>query len=83
MKAVLFINNKKESDKHPSRQGNVEVTQELKDLVNQTNIGEKIYLSAWDNVSPKGTDYISISFNKPMEKKEGNPVQKRSDDLPF
>lgn len=87
MKAVLFKNNKKENEKQPSKTGNVEVTQELKDLVNSTPIGEKIYLSAWDNRSDKGTEYISIAFNKPMEKKEysGNPGQVNvpQDDLPF
>ena len=89
MKAVLFKNNKKDSDRHPDMRGNLEITEEFVTLVNNSAIGDKLSLSAWLNTAQtSGEKYYSIQFSEPYHKQDTAPIQKKEyanpdEDLPF
>ena len=48
----LFINDKREKDTHPNRKGSIRVA------------GKDYWISAWDNVSKDGKEWISLSVQE-------------------
>ena len=69
---ALFKNNKKQSDKQPDLQGNIELSEEaVQSVLDQMKSGvkyPKLDLSGWTKVSGKGNKFISLSAKKPWEK---------------
>jgi len=65
---ALFVNDKKETEKHPDFQGSV-------NLDNKQD-GPKLRLSAWKKTGPKSGDYLSVSIQEFKEqtgsKQRGN-----------
>lgn len=73
---VLFLNDRKEKDSHPTRKGSINVE------------GKEYWLSGWDKQTSKG-DTISLSL-EPKDKaktaapkREAAPVADSDDDFPF
>jgi hypothetical protein len=67
----LFVNDRKETDKHPDRTGSINVE------------GVDYWLSGWLKESASGKKYMSLSITK-KEKQTGKatkPVQHFSDDF--
>lgn len=60
---ALFFEQDKDSDRHPDYKGSVNVN------------GKEYWISAWDKVSKKGTNFISLSVKaKEAEKSDMWPV---------
>ena len=69
---ALFINKKRETDKHPNAKGQAQID------------GVEYWVSAWTNVSKAGEKYQSLKF----QRKDAAPSQQQSepdlnDDVPF
>lgn len=56
---AIFIAREKKSDRHPDMTGEC--------MVN----GKMMRVAAWNKTSKGGTQYLSLSFSEPMEKREG------------
>lgn len=78
-KGVLFLNDRKESDKHPDRKGSINID------------GKEYWLSGWDKKTSRG-DTISLSVQAKEGVKAKQPAQNHSapagnnfedDDAPF
>jgi hypothetical protein len=76
-KGVLFVNDRKENDKHPDRKGSINID------------GKDYWLSAWNKQTSKG-DTISLSVQpkdaaKPAPQKQhvDESSSDPDDDLPF
>ena len=67
---ALFINDKRETDKHPNAKGSA--------MIN----GVEYWVSAWTNTSQKGTKYQSLSFQA-KDKQATTPETPLEDDMPF
>lgn len=78
-KGVLFLNDRKESDKHPDRKGSINIE------------GKEYWLSGWDKQTSRG-DTISLSVQAKEGAKTKQPAHSNAapansnfddDDLPF
>jgi hypothetical protein len=76
-KGVLFLNDRKEQDKHPDRKGSINID------------GKEYWLSGWDKKTSRG-DTISLSVQPKEQAKSPQKMQQESapqdgfdDDLPF
>lgn len=78
-KGVLFLNDRKESEKHPDRKGSINID------------GKEYWLSGWDKQTSKG-DTISLSVQAKESAKTKQNAQRQSapandsfqdDDVPF
>lgn len=67
---ALFINDKRETEKHPNAKGSAMIG------------GVEYWVSAWTNTSQKGTKYQSLSF-QPKEQQATTPEAPLEDDMPF
>lgn len=77
---ALFINDKRETDKHPNAKGSALID------------GVEYWVSAWTNRSEKGTVYQSLAFQKKEPKTDQGgvsfseasiAVQPIEDEIPF
>jgi uncharacterized protein (DUF736 family) len=88
---TLFINNNKENDKHPDRRGQLHLSREfLEKMMQQTGDLIVVDISAWENVSAKGMEYLGLSVQAPYVKKpkpepkpQEQPPLEDSNDFPF
>ena len=90
---ALFKNDRKQNDRHPDLQGNVELSEEaVQSVIEQMNRGvkyPKLDLSGWTKISARGNKFISLSAKKPWEKTGGGQSRTQSrnddinDDIPF
>ncbi|AHX12697.1 hypothetical protein CH75_04700 [Dyella jiangningensis] len=78
-KGVLFLNDRKESDKHPDRKGSINID------------GKEYWLSGWNKQTSRG-DTISLSVQAKEGARAKQPAQSNAapansnfddDDLPF
>ena len=74
-KGVLFVNDRKASDKHPDRKGSINID------------GKEYWLSGWDKQTSRG-DTISLSVqpkeaNSSPQKEQAQSSNFQDDDLPF
>jgi hypothetical protein len=65
---ALFINDRKQSDNHPDRQGSLSVTID--------GVVHEFWISGWDKVSGSGTEYISLAV-KPKDDQQRQPRQQQ------
>ena len=91
---TLFQNTSKQSDKHPDRRGQIYLSREfLEKMLEQDSELVVMDISAWENTSAKGVDYLGLSIQapyvkqakpepKPEPKRESPPVEDDSD-FPF
>ena len=89
----LFVNDYKNTDKHPDRQGNLYLDREfLKKMLEQPDDLVVVEISGWDNVSANGKEYIGLKVQAPRVKKEKpeakpdpkpQPQPSSDDDFPF
>lgn len=77
-RGVLFLNDRKEQDKHPDRKGSINID------------GKEYWLSGWDKKTSRG-DTISLSVQPKEQAKATHKAQQQTsqpqdgfdDDLPF
>jgi hypothetical protein len=79
---ALFKVKERKSDKHPAMSGELTLTKALlKELIEEAKAGRpiKLSLSAWNNTSKAGNQYVSLAAKKYVEytKKE------EDEDVPF
>ena len=67
---ALFVNSKKQSDRHPDWTGSLNVD------------GKDFWLSAWNKTSAKGAEYLSVSVRPKEPKPEPKPADD-DEDIPF
>ena len=92
----LFINHHKQSDKHPDRRGQIHLSREfLEKMLEQDGELVVMDMSAWENTSSKGEEYLSFSIQAPYikqsrsepksePKSEPEPQEQPPlDDIPF
>ena len=65
-RGILFINDKKETDKHPDFKGSINVN------------GKEFWLSGWKKVIKNGSKVISVSI-QPKEERNSQPRRKADD----
>jgi len=68
---ALFLNNNKKGETSPDHIGDLTLTKSLlKELIEEAKAGNpiKISINAWDNKSPRGKEYISLSARKWVKK---------------
>jgi hypothetical protein len=80
---ALFKVKERKSDKHPAMSGELTLTKALlKELIEEAKAGKpiKLSLSAWNNTSKAGNQYVSLAAKKYVEygKKEES-----DDETPF
>ena len=89
---TLFPNNHKQSDKHPDRRGQIHLSREfLEKMLEQDSELVVMDISAWENTSAKGVEYLGLSIqapyvkpSKPEAKPEPKPEPIEDDsELPF
>ena len=90
---TLFPNNHKQSDKHPDRRGQIHLSREfLEKMLEQDSELVVMDISAWENTSAKGVEYLGLSIqapyikpNKSEPKSEPKPQEQPplDDDFPF
>ena len=68
---ALFINDKRETDKHPNAKGSAMIG------------GVEYWVSAWTNTSAKGTKYQSLSFQAKEDRPQVAQERPLEDDVPF
>lgn len=71
---ALFINDKRETDKHPNAKGSAMIG------------GVEYWVSAWTNTSQKGTKYQSLSFQPKDQQAISSPTTAEApleDEMPF
>tara|TARA_R110000796_G_scaffold162832_1_gene279789 strand:- start:15443 stop:15778 length:336 start_codon:yes stop_codon:yes gene_type:complete len=87
-RGALFVNARKEQDKHPDYRGDVEIKAEvLDDLIAQRSAGvqlPKMEIVGWKQTSPKAGAYLSIALNKQWIKPDGhnNPPAQTATPVP-
>jgi uncharacterized protein (DUF736 family) len=65
----LFANTSKQSDKHPDRRGQIHLSREfLEKMMQQTGDLVVMDISAWENVSASGMEYLGLSIQAPYVK---------------
>ena len=87
---TLFQNNSKQSDKHPDRRGQIHLSREfLEKMLEQDGELVVMDISAWENTSAKGVEYLGLSIqapyvkpNKPEPKPKPPPIEDDSE-IPF
>lgn len=75
-KGALFVNDRRETEKHPHWTGNMDVSNELlRELVEVAKSGQpvKLRLAAWKSQSQKGMEYISVNAELPQKQPEEMP----------
>ena len=80
---ALFKVRERKSDKHPAMSGELMLTKALlKELIEDAKAGKpiKLSLSAWNNTSMAGNQYVSISAKKYVEY---NKKEDPEDEVPF
>lgn len=90
---TLFHNTGKQSDKHPDRRGQIHLSREfLEKMLEQDSELVVMDISAWENTSAKGVEYLGLSIQAPYikpNKSEPKPEPKPQeqppldDDFPF
>jgi len=88
---TLFQNNSKQSDKHPDRRGQIHLSREfLEKMLEQDGELVVMDISAWENTSAKGVEYLGLSIQAPYvkpNKSEPKPQPQEQpaldDDFPF
>ncbi len=72
---AMFVNDKKESDKHPDRKGSAVVN------------GVEYWVSGWINESKNGSKYLSLKFSEKEQTHNAGVKQVQNtltdDDIPF
>jgi len=79
---ALFKVKERKSDKHPAMSGELTLTKALlKELIEEAKAGKpiKLSLSAWNNTSKAGNQYISLSAQKYVEYKK----EEADEETPF
>jgi hypothetical protein len=93
----LFVNEYKEKDSHPDRKGSLYLDREfLAKMLEQTDELVVVEITAWENVSATGKEYLGLKVQAPRvvkEKPEAKPEAKPEpkpepqepvdDDFPF
>ena len=91
----LFVNEYKERDVHPDRKGTLYLDREfLAKMLEQPDDLVVVEISAWENVSATGKEYLGLKVQEPREKKEKpepkpqakpapEPVPEDDSDIPF
>ena len=89
----LFVNEYKERDVHPDRKGTLYLDREfLKKMLEQPDDLVIVEISAWENVSSTGKEYLGLKVQEPRERKEKpkpqakrapEPVPEDDSDIPF
>lgn len=82
---TLFHNTSKQSDKHPDRRGQIHLSREFLEKMMQQE-GELIVMdiSAYDNISAKGVEWLSLGIQAPYVKQakpEPKPEPTKQADL--
>lgn len=76
-KGALFVNDRRDTEKHPHWTGNLDLTKEqINELISLGKAGEpiKLRLAAWKSKAQNsGMEYISISAEPPMKKDQEMP----------
>lgn len=83
---VLFINNKRTSDKAPDMTGSVELTKDLlKHLLDLANNGKpiKFKLAAWKREHDNAGRYLSILAEADVPRAQPKTSKSEDADLPF
>jgi uncharacterized protein (DUF736 family) len=88
---TLFQNTSKQSDKHPDRRGQIHLSREfLEKMLEQDGELVVMDISAWENTSAKGVEYLGLSIQAPYvkpNKSEPKPKPQEQppldDDFPF
>lgn len=91
---TLFHNTGKQSEKHPDRRGQIHLSREfLEKMMEQDGELVVMDISAWENTSAKGVEYLSLGIQAPYVKQakpEPKPEPTKqadldddSDDIPF
>jgi hypothetical protein len=91
---TLFHNTGKQSEKHPDRRGQIHLSREfLEKMMEQDGELVVMDISAWENTSAKGVEYLSLGIQAPYVKQakpEPKPEPPKqadldddSDDIPF
>ncbi len=91
---TLFHNTSKQSEKHPDRRGQIHLSREfLEKMMEQDGELVVMDISAWENTSAKGVEYLSLGIQAPYVKQakpEPKPEPPKqadldddSDDIPF
>lgn len=92
---TLFHNTSKQSEKHPDRRGQIHLSREfLEKMMEQEGELVVMDISAWENTSAKGVEYLSLGIQapyvkqaKPEPKPEPKPQEQPSldddSDIPF
>ena len=86
---TLFHNTGKQSDKHPDRRGQIHLSREfLEKMLEQDSELVVMDISAWENTSAKGVEYLGLSIQapyikpaKPEPKPEPKPKPQEQEDL--
>jgi hypothetical protein len=77
---ALFKVRDRKSDKHPALRGELTLTKDLlKEMVEEAKAGKpiKLSISAWNNTSKAGNQYISLQASKWVER------EKLAEEVPF
>lgn len=82
---TLFHNTSKQSEKHPDRRGQIHLSREFLEKMMQQE-GELIVMdiSAYDNISAKGVEWLSLGIQAPYVKQakpEPKPEPTKQADL--
>ena len=79
---TLFANTSKQSDKHPDRRGQIHLSREfLEKMMQQTGELVVMDISAWENVSANGMEYLGLSIQAPYVK-QAKPEPKPKTEAP-
>lgn len=69
-RGILFINDKKETEKHPDFKGSINVN------------GKEFWLSGWKKVIKNGSKVISVSIQPKDDRQSSQPTRKaKADDF--
>lgn len=82
---ALFKVKERRSDKHPAMSGELTLTKALlKELIEDAKAGKpiKLSLSAWNNTSKAGNQYVSIAAKKYVEYNAAKK-EELDDEVPF
>ena len=84
---TLFTNHNKQSDKHPDRRGQIHLSREfLEKMLEQDGELVVMDISAWENTSAKGAEYLGLSIQAPYVKQpkpEPKPEPKSQEQPPL
>ena len=82
---TLFHNTSKQSEKHPDRRGQIHLSREfLEKMMEQDGELVVMDISAWENTSAKGVEYLSLGIQAPYVKQakpEPKPEPPKQADL--